>query len=268
MTTRPLSEPTFKSLLLTLFWKNPEGEYKKLSTGTGFVVQHRGLPYLITNRHVLTGANSSGDPLSKHGVYPSHVRIAYSSELFIERRVVIQEALYTEEEAQIGPRWVEHPTGPTVDVVALPISRVTSKSGKGIKLYPYTVSTNPNEYRPYLRPSDAVSIVGFPFGIVSQRHFAVWTRGSVASEPEFDYDRRPAFLVDARTRPGQSGSPVLVHLSLNTPPLMFTDFSVRTYTAEKSFLLGVYSGRVNKKSDLGIVWKTVVISEILGDLAP
>lgn len=39
--------------------------------------------------------------------------------------------------------------------------------------------------------------------------FPVWKRGSIASEPLFNINLGPAILVDAVTRRGMSGSPVL-----------------------------------------------------------
>jgi hypothetical protein len=45
--------------------------------------------------------------------------------------------------------------------------------------------------------------------------------------------------------------------------MMFEDHTLRSHTSEKSYLLGVYSGRVNEESDIGIVWKTSLIEDIL-----
>jgi hypothetical protein len=41
------------------------------------------------------------------------------------------------------------------------------------------------------------------------------------------------------------------------------DGSVAVYGGSISNLLGIYSGRINAESDLGMVWKVQVIKEIL-----
>jgi hypothetical protein len=64
----------------------------------------------------------------------------------------------------------------------------------------------------------------------------------------------PAFLVDARTRQGQSGSPVLMFLLPNTP-VPTDDGRFRNSKNAHSKLMGVYTGRVSKESDLGFVWQ-------------
>ena len=55
-----------------------------------------------------------------------------------------------------------------------------------------------------------------------------------------------AFLVDAKTWEGQSGSPVLARV-----------------TEDGAQLIGIYSGRTNKDSSLGYVWKLDIINQIV-----
>src|SRR5206468_3833715 len=90
-------------------------------------------------------------------------------------------------------------------------------------------------------PAEGVSIVGFPFGITGGGAFAIWTRGFVASEPDVDLEDLPSFLVDARTRPGQSGSPVIAYSSGGMTTL--ADGSSAMFGGPVTNLLGVYSGR-------------------------
>jgi hypothetical protein len=90
---------------------------------------------------------------------------------------------------------------------------------------------------------------------------AIWVRGTIASEPGIDYDDLPRFLVDARTRVGQSGSPVIrVSVDGLTPTV---DGGVAIYNGPVMRLVGVYSGRINQESDLGYVWRVGVIKDIL-----
>lgn len=110
--------------------------------------------------------------------------------------------------------------------------------------------------------TENIFIVGFPFGYKTtciDGYYAIWSNGTIASEYEKElvvlidalskngvYSKLEAFLIDANTYKGQSGSPVLA----NT-------------TIEATELLGVYSGRADEKSSLGYVWKTKLIDEII-----
>lgn len=90
--------------------------------------------------------------------------------------------------------------------------------------------------------------------------FAIWTRGFIASEPEVDLNDLPVFLIDARTRPGQSGSPVIAYSGAGANPM--ADGSL-AFGGPVTNLLGVYSGRINEQSDLGRVWKAQAVRDIL-----
>lgn len=83
--------------------------------------------------------------------------------------------------------------------------------------------------------------------------FPVWTRGSIATEPNLPVDGLPLMLIDARTRHGQSGSPVILH-SGRTETTVFTNGSLIADGQEHAEWLGVYSGRTDNESDLGRVW--------------
>ena len=63
---------------------------------------------------------------------------------------------------------------------------------------------------------------------------------------ENEYIVADAFLIDAKTREGQSDSPVLAMV-----------------TEDNAKLLGIYSGRTKKDSSLGDVWKIDIISQIV-----
>ena len=81
-----------------------------------------------------------------------------------------------------------------------------------------------------------------------------------ASDPGLDYDGRPAFLIDATTRGGMSGSPVVLRLHGGYR------------TSENNYIMaggtttrfiGVYSGRIHGQAEIGRVWRPHVIPEIL-----
>jgi hypothetical protein len=87
----------------------------------------------------------------------------------------------------------------------------------------------------------------------------------VASETDMDYGDLPTFLIDCRARQGQSGSPVIVHR--NPGASYSTVDAVHMVTGGSiTELFGIYSGRINDQSDLGLVWKVSAIKELLESL--
>lgn len=138
--------------------------------------------------------------------------------------------------------------------------------------------------------TDKVFVVGYPYGYSTtfKRYLPIWSGATIASEyeenltipinyadtlhkihnkmaVEIDPQKRkelakdicavykyevPTFLIDSKTRAGQSGSPVLFKSPVHS-------------LKEEYYLIGIYSGRVNETSDLGYVWKVELIKEIL-----
>ncbi len=158
---------------------------QRLASGTGFVVETRTGPALITNRHNLRGRNNkTGQPLSSTGGIPNEVMILHhrSEELgyWVER----VEKLYPEgsDSSTEDRRWIEHPVyGEKMDLVALPLAQL-----ERIQLYPWRPGLPPEscyhlvldrstalpniphpadgDFPIDVRPADAVSVIGFPFG--------------------------------------------------------------------------------------------------------
>jgi hypothetical protein len=105
-----------------------------------------------------------------------------------------------------------------------------------------------------------LSIIGFPFGDTGGGWLPIWVQGWVASEPEVDLYGLPLFLVDSRTRPGQSGSPVIAY-SPGPPTALMGSVSMAGRPYER--FVGVYSGRLNDESDIGRVWKWKALVEAI-----
>ncbi|MCL1595749.1 MAG: hypothetical protein M3132_15510 [Actinomycetia bacterium] len=150
------------------------------------------------------------------------------------------------------PNWLAHPNGLVVDVVALPIA----PSGQSIDLFPFPLGLSDADAVP--EPAMLVSIIGFPLGISIGDLLPIWKTGHIASDPATDFDGQPLSLIDATTRGGMSGSPVILktHGGYRTA-------DGRRPMREVTKLLGVYSGRINARSEIGVVWKPVVIDQIL-----
>jgi hypothetical protein len=137
------------------------------------------------------------------------------------------------------------------------LCRVARRHSFNVTNYPYSTATPAQELR--VRPAEIVSVIGFPLGQSAGGLFAIWVSGFIASELDVDYNGLPQFLVDCRTRPGQSGSPV-VAVRYGMVHLKNGDILLDGYASE---LLGIYSGRISESSDIGVVWKRSAIDELV-----
>lgn len=249
-TSKPgVAQESVKSLFIEMFFNET-----LLASGTGFVVRAATGWALITNRHNVTGKDqNTGQPLDKkNGGLPNKITIHHHSMFGLGSISKGIEKLYDDEDA---PLWIEHPDlGPMADFVALPLKDVNNKS-----IFSYDPFNCGSAIA--TRVTDVVSVIGFPFGIRSGGILPIWATGFIASEPEFDHDDLPIMLIDCRTRRGQSGSAVVAYRSGGMVLLESGENAM--FAGPVSRLLGIYSGRVNSESDLGIVWKTRAIAELV-----
>jgi len=242
-----ISQPSFQSLYI-----EAKTNGQTISRATAFVASSStGANFLITNRHNVTGRHQeTQQPLCKTTAgIPDALHVWHNSCVGLGEFKCLEVPLFD----GIKPVWVEHPVlGPSADFVAIPIANCD-----GIKLYPYRP-----EYLVHMEiePASRVSVVGFPFGERTGASFAIWATGFVASEPEINHGKRPVFLIDCRSRRGQSGSPVILY---HNGGGLFTHENGAEVVTPVCRLLGIYSGRINEESDLGIVWKAYAIAELL-----
>src|SRR5690606_26696764 len=96
-----------------------------ISVGTGFIVNsNTGKPFLITNRHNLTGKhNETGDFLSPTtAAVPNKIEIYHNKLGERGTHIIKIEEILTED---IDPKWIEHPKwGSKADFVALPLTEL------------------------------------------------------------------------------------------------------------------------------------------------
>lgn len=239
-----------------------EGQQRTIISGTGTIVHHAGGYYLVTNWHIATGRERiAGAPLASAAL-PERLVGWLSLDLRATSSELAWHAwgwdLYS---AEGHARWLVHPVrGHSVDVVALPIEApeaISSGWNHPTLFFPYSLAEPADPA--WLSPASDVSIIGYPYGISAGGKLPVWTRGSVASEPAANFGDEPCFLIDARTRQGQSGSPVIGY---------WRGTKVRAdgttaITGESWEFFGVYSGRISSESDLGRVWRRDTVREIV-----
>lgn len=230
----------------------------KLFSGTAFIYLHNDKYYLITNWHLVTGLKPKDkSPISGHGGIPDQIIITF----LVSKNPITYSyyplSLY--EDNMAG--WLIHPVhGENVDVVAIELEFEEGFKGiiKPINTYLF------DEFNAEI--GDDVFVLGYPYSFTGGGNFPVWKRGSIATEPEIDYEFYPKIYIDTASKSGMSGSPVIcrrigIHGTENGKITTSTSFGeIRSF-------LGVYSGRVIGETDLdaqlGIVWKKNVIEEII-----
>lgn len=235
----------------------------QVSQGTGFFYGVRNAAnvvetvFLVTNYHVVTG-HSPGATLPRKGdrvVLYLHLDKNQPS-------AVKQVALPLYSDAGV-PLWEQSTEHPEADLILLPLPPPVYA---GIEMYVFVEDHTRAPIR--IRPTSNATLLGYPFGFSDTvNRLPVWKTGHVASEPQVDFQGKPAFLVDVSAFPGMSGSPVLTVANgvyENDREVMVSGHVVR--------LLGVFSAMPVMRSDtpgqadtslqLGYVWKAALIADL------
>lgn len=223
------------------------GDGRTIAAASGFLFSHGDRMYLVTNLHVVTGQNQDDGswlPGCGRDSRPKTLEIVWPSAELTHPRISPVE-LYDDSLERVfhGVNGMFEGQFPAHDVAVIPLpDDIGASRGDA-----YTVDDEAS----VLGVTDTVFIVGYPENArLGPGRPPVWTRGSVASEPQVPGGRSP-LLVDARTRPGQSGAPVIVYRR------EFTHVSEGGFSQtfpESARLVGIYSGRTREDSDLGRVW--------------
>jgi hypothetical protein len=230
--------------------------------------------YLITNWHNVTGRDpATGQPREKDGVIPTFVRAHFLKALTSpegQSQVSPWETVSIDFPIEVfqATNWIMHQEGQSIDLAALALPEDT-------RVHFRAMSKSIGVFEPYLEVGAEVFILGFPRGLRPTGSLPIWKRGSIATEPYFGAYTEPCFLIDAATREGMSGSPIVARavtkvemdkirapLTLDTPIIQYRGLS----------FVGVYSGRVGVKdaleAQLGRVWRAELIREMLTNPKP
>jgi len=227
---------------------------KSLSSGTGFIWRAEGKAFLITNWHIVTGIDPrTGRHLANHGGEPDTVSVQFDpvgAPFGMGRPIPLPLR-----DAEGVPLWLEHSAVRGIDVVALPLPEMPD-----VALYPI----NEMDDDPMLVAigTDAF-ILGYPFGNAAST-FPIWKRASIASEPHVSIDGQPCFYVDTASRPGMSGSPVILR---SWGGFQTDKGGMVAGPGAATRFIGVYSGRIVAKdqlqAQLGVVWRAEVVDRII-----
>lgn len=247
-----------------------------ITSATGFFIKKNKKLFLISNWHVFSGRNTySGQPI--HGGIPNKFLIHFNSRIYSDNflkkdavsQLMAELPIYNKEEI---PLWLMHPKGQDIDIAAIEINF------DALDIPHFDINNNFNFINE--RVGDDVFILGFPKGIaVHGNYIPIWKKGSIASEPSINYQDLPVFLIDASTRDGMSGAPVIIEKAgafANQNGMLFPEGG-----GPVSKLLGIYSGRITAKNaarppsveaeeqlQLGKVWKLSAILDVLENGIP
>lgn len=268
-----------------------------ISSATGFVLSLAEKYYLVTNWHALSGINPiDGTNLSKMAAIPNRIKFHVALETSKVVKNVPRETIFFKpidvwlfkRGAQI---WFDRKASDNQnDFAAIPIDafipelkrpgrklraisggKVTLKRGlPGQPTRMPLPATDINHFYPAV--GSEVFVLGYPKGIIAGGIFPIWKRASIASEPQSSIsldgkDYQGAFFIDAMTKHGMSGSPV-VFLGKKGNHL-FSDDGVRVeLNADEPLFVGVYAGRNGVTDDehelsLGRVWKTEAVERMI-----
>lgn len=255
--------------------------------GSAFLYEVDGKTFLVTARHNFTGRDwETNAYLGNYSVSPTHLRVTFLvkppdegwrlspsdigphiAESQIQARIYLIPLIGED----WHPIWMQHPIyGPDMDVAVLAFNLTDDQ----LLATPWkSPVTDPGEILwPNLAPGQDVFVLGYPNALTTGPMFPLWIRGSIASEPYFGFNMSgkvlPLMLIDARTRKGQSGSAVIRHKPEGMLVQRREDGTHGITTGAHSQVVGVYSGRTSKESDLGFVWRIDEVDRICREGVP
>ncbi|MES2003281.1 MAG: trypsin-like peptidase domain-containing protein [Bacteroidota bacterium] len=226
-----------------------------LWNATGFFLKVNSSTYFITNNHVVGGQYYIDEYMSVHkhapprDSFPNNIRIRiYDSLIGGFRWFGLN--LFNPQASPKAISFKLDTNDPTslLDVVAIPIDVKDTVSLRWTGRYAKE-SFNTEQM---LYPSQDLFVIGFPFDYGKANLYPLWKRGTIASEPGFN-----KFYIDATTRQGMSGSPVVYR---STSVLTKNGFG--QYTGPQTILIGIYSAQ-NYPTEIGLVTKMIDVYNML-----
>jgi hypothetical protein len=264
------------SLVTTLV--NLRNGGQSVSIGTGFFYKSgkgdKSVIFLATNYHVITGI----------GPTEKATRNVLGDELVIQLRDKDGKAYYETIPLFINnyQNWLEHPTDEEADVVLIPLPVKLLERADFAYIGNDTTINNI-----LLSPSSPVVMIGYPHGYRdSVNNLPIWKTGSLASEPEYDFDGKRVIVVDISAFPGMSGSPAFYvsHNGYSTKTgdiIMGGGMAIHflgVYASMQMLNNDLYLEQVQNQSaykvshseslQLGHVWKAELLNEIAATFDP
>jgi hypothetical protein len=228
--------------------------------------------FLITNWHVLAGRHI--DPPyaapSRSGAVPDRfeaILVRQNPELESAGQIqteTVTISLYT---PTGDPIWIQHPKGSFVDIAALNLGPIEENYRvPGINKLAL-------QHDMAIEIGNDVFVLGYPLGFAHFLNMPVWKKGSIASEPHSEVmGAPPRIVIDATTRGGMSGSPVVMREKTH----YLTDTGEIKSVPNATRFIGVYSSRPGiddvaatlrddsrERAEIGYVYKSGALDELL-----
>lgn len=264
------------SLVTTLITLRHKGQ--PVSIGTGFfygtINSDKAVVFLATNYHVITGI----------GPTEKAEKAVLGDEILIQLRDEKGNAFYKSIPLFVNnsQNWLEHPTDDEADVILIPLpTNFLEKADFQV------VSKKVNIDNLLLSPSSPVVMIGYPHGYGDAvNNLPIWKTGSLASEPEYDFDGKKKIVVDISAYPGMSGSPAFYvshngYATKNGDMMMGGGMVVHflgIYASMQMLNSDLYLEQVQNQSSykvshseslqLGHVWKAELLEQIAESFDP
>lgn len=238
------------------------GFYYALQTPKGSII------FLVTNHHVLTGyaPNEDKPPIGDNIAFYVHKDADNPS-----NTNEIRFPLFTKDNK---PIWLNSKELPEADVAVIPIVSSLIADAKV-----FGISDNWTSGKMKLRPTSTITLIGYPYGYYDKKNcLPIWKTGSIASEPDIDFEGRPLFLVDVSAFPGMSGSPTfaIAHgayemlgggVTIGHVNKFLGIFASQQVLKENKYLEAITSESkqgfiIEHYLQLGHIWKAKLITEI------
>lgn len=249
-----------------------------LSNATGFFIAgvKDGAPnvWLVTNWHVLTGRNAQPphEALHSQGCIPNRIRInlilksnqaeyltVAPGQLLLKEIFI---GLYDENGAAL---WRQHPQKSAFDVGVLDLQPIVEQfEMRGINQLALQ-----NDMA--IQIGNQVFILGYPLGFHHFIETPIWKSGVIASEPNLETpESRNRVVIDATTRQGMSGSPVIMRQKTH----YLSEQGEIISHANATRFIGIYASRPDiptasglddedRRAEIGYFYKSGCVNETI-----
>jgi hypothetical protein len=241
-----------------------------LSHATGFfyygLMDQKPNYWLVTNWHVLSGRDPvTLECLSPTAAVPNRVRLKVvlnrSSPLYVGRDDTF---LFQEQTLQLyddsgQAAWYQHKEKSNrADIAVANLGGAAFGEWEIVGINQIAFQTDMK-----IEIGNDVHVLGYPLGFSHFMNTPIWKKGSIASEPHMEtLESRGRIIIDATTREGMSGSPVVMRAKTH---YISENGSIKAYP-NATRLIGVYASRpILGKAEIGYVYKSGLIEEVIKD---
>ena len=249
----------------------------ELGPATGFfysaVVNNERQLFLVTNWHVVSGRNTLAPEraLLSTGALPNCLRMKLLSEFGGDGKPHPDQVFHHEKFLSLYDSnghavWYQHALMNEVDIAVINIGQEFD----GFDVRP--IDEIANFWDMAISIGDDVLVLGYPLGFSHQLEMPTWKKGCIASEPHVEVvGANGRIVIDATTRSGMSGSPVIVKAKTH----YLTEGGTVVMRPNASRLLGVYSSRPvlaapansmdesDRRAEVGYVYKSGLVEQII-----